>query len=142
MRRFFAWRGPGGIRGMQAIMEFRPSDVREELNGGMNRDEERRLREIEVSLRREDSRFAARLEPARLLVTTRALARCATIITVAGCGLALMGMLFSWFFTVLGVLMAVVGFSLRLTLPTTVRVVNFGGDDEDERGTGHDGSRT
>ena len=104
--------------------------------------EERRLREIEVSLEREDPTLAARLNPERLLVSTRALARCATAITVMGCGMGLMGILFSWPLAVMGVLMAVVGFSLRLTLPITTQVVDFGGNDEDERGTGHDGART
>lgn len=105
----------------------------------MKRDEEQRLREIEVSLEREDPTLAARLNPERLLVSTRALARCATAITIVGGGMALMGMLFSWPLAVMGVLMAVVGFSLRLTLPTTTQVVNVHGDDED--GTGQDGAR-
>ncbi len=44
----------------------------------MERDEERRLREIEASLEREGPMLASRSNPERLLVSTRSLARCAT----------------------------------------------------------------
>ncbi|MFC3897062.1 DUF3040 domain-containing protein [Lentzea rhizosphaerae] len=107
----------------------------------MKRDEERRLREIEVSLKQEDPTLTARMNPERLLVSTRALARCATAITVVGCGMGLMGMLFSWPLAVMGVLMALVGFSLRLTLPTTTQIATVHGDDEGEQGTGRDEAR-
>lgn len=106
----------------------------------MKRDEEQRLRDIEASLEREDPRLAARLTPDWSPVSTRTLARCATTMTMAGFGMVLMGMLFGWLFMAPGVLMAVVGFSLRLTLPTSTQVMNFG-ENADERGDDDEGAR-
>lgn len=85
----------------------------------VNRDEERRLREIELSLVREDPRFAERLSASASW--DGAVVTHATAIAVLGCALALLGLLLGSAFGLLGVLLAVIGFSLRFTPPRTAR---------------------
>lgn len=107
----------------------------------LNRDEERRFREIESSLTHEDPRFAKRIS-ASASWGGSAVVPHATAIAVLGCALALFGLLLGSAFGLLGVLLAVVGFSLRFTPPRTARGVRTrGDDDEGESGTGHDGAR-
>jgi hypothetical protein len=69
----------------------------------------------------------------------RTLARCATVITVLGCSVALLGLLLGSAFAALGVLTAVIGFALRLTLPAPIQLTRRHHDDE-EPGTGHEGA--
>lgn len=106
----------------------------------LNRDEERRLREIESSLTHEDPRFAKRISASASwdggVVVTHA-----TAIAVLGCALALLGLLLGSAFGMLGVLLAVIGFSLRLTPSRTVRGMRTRRDNDDgEPGTGHGGA--
>lgn len=106
----------------------------------MSGDEEQRLRDIERSLTREDPRFAERIsafEP----WDARSVAACSNVIAVSGCALALLGLLLGSAFGLLGVLMATIGFALRLTVPTTAQLAQRHHDDGGESGTGHDGAR-
>lgn len=106
----------------------------------INHDEERRLREIERSLERDDPAFAARIRTIQTAKTSP-LVRCATRLTIVGLVVTIIGFLTSPTLAATGVLLAVTGLALHLAVSAFTQTVRLRGD-SGEPSTGDDSART